>query len=135
MFGFSDVQFFISKIVPSPLKVVTPWVLAQEEEFFWIYFWIYLLNRISFGYKTGPVNIYSNAKRFRKYLEWFGSMGPKSRYLIYKPTAINRKPITMCLWFLPLLKVRTEAIKNSEHHLLLIYWLHYIAILSKYIRT
>ena len=41
MFGFSDVQFFISKIVPSPLKVVTPWVLAQEEEYiFESIFWI-----------------------------------------------------------------------------------------------
>ena len=44
----------------------------------------------------------------------------------------NGQKSTMTLWFFILLKISTEAIKNTTHHLLRIRRLHYTAILHKF---
>ena len=58
-------------------------------------------------------------KTFRKYLARFGGLGSRSKpFLIYQTTTINQKLILMSLWLFTLLKLCTEALKNSKHDLL-----------------
>ena len=66
----------------------------------------------------------------KKHFTWFGGLGPKSRlFLIYQPTTINQKLITISWWFFILWKSFTKTIESSKHHQLRINKLHYTAIL------
>lgn len=56
---------------------------------------------------------------FREDFAWYGGRPPKARpILVYKPTAINKRPILMSLWYFDFSKVYTETIQNSKHNLL-----------------
>ena len=67
---------------------------------------------------------------FRKTFAWLVGLGPLNRpFLIYQPTTINKKPVTLRMWFFTLVKVCTERIKNVQHHPLKPNRSHFIAIL------
>ena len=95
------------------------------------YYFIFTLHMLSI---VSNIWLRNSAKRdniLRRHFSWFGGLIPTSRpFLIYLPTVINQKSITMCSWIFTILKVCTEAIKNSKHHLLKKYSSHYIGISS-----
>ena len=70
----------------------------------------------------------------KRYFAWLSGLDSTYRpFLIYQPTTINQKPITMDLWRLTLLKESTEAIKNGKHHLpkITLLYCRFIKIITK----
>ena len=86
-------------------------------------FWVYHLNRRSFGYETWLIVIVMH-NIFRKHFARFGGPSPTSRcFLIHTPAAINQKP--------SIFKMCSEAIKNAKHHILKINRSSYTVTVSK----
>ena len=78
-------------------------------------YWIYLLNRTSFGYETWPTNRYSYiimGNIITKHIAWFGGVGPKSRFFFLFSNLTNQKTIIMNYW--NVLTSCTEKIKNKK---------------------
>ena len=81
--------------------------------------------------KLGQIIVIVANNILKKIIVWFGGLHSRSKtFLIYYPTTINQKP-NLILQLFTILKVCTETIKNSEHHLLKINRSHYFVILNQ----